>query len=63
MLKFYATQGQIPKRGEIWMPVGGKRHLMMLHLFDIEKVRKFVPHGLDIVACWPGKTIGSTFFG
>lgn len=47
--------------GEIWVPVGGKRHLMMLHLFDIEKARKFVPHGLDIVTCLPGKTIGSTF--
>lgn len=61
MKKYYATKGQIPKQGEVWLPVGDKAHLMMLHLIDIENVKAFIPEELTIKAILPGKTLGIVF--
>ena len=63
MLKFYPQKGQIPKTGEIWQLVGEKKQIVMAHLFDIEKVRQFVPPELQIVSALPGKTLGHVFLG
>jgi hypothetical protein len=60
-MKYYATKGTIPKPGEIWLPVGDKAHLMMIHLFDIEHVKPFIPDELKIKAVLPGKTLGVVF--
>lgn len=61
MQKYYAKQGEIPKQGEIWLPVGDKGHLMMIHLIDIGRVRHYIPEELDIVSIGCGKTIGLVF--
>ena len=61
MKKYYAKQGEIPRQGEIWLPVGDKGHLMMLHIIDIQKVRPYVPKELDIVSIGFGKTFGLVF--
>ncbi len=61
MRKYYAKKGEIPEQGEIWLPVGDKGHLMMLHLVDIDQVRPFVPAELDIAPIGFGKTLGLVF--
>lgn len=61
MRKYYAVKGNIPKPGEVWLPVGDKAHLMMIHLIDIESVKPFVPEELTIKAVLPGKTLGLVF--
>ena len=60
MKKFYAKKGEIPKIGEIWLPVGDKRHLSMLHIFDVEKVKRFIPSEIDIISFF-GKTLGAVY--
>ena len=61
MRKYYAKKGSIPKPGEVWLPVGDKAHLMMIHLIDIERVKAFVPEELTITTVLPGKTLGLVF--
>jgi acetoacetate decarboxylase len=61
MKNFYAKQGEIPKQGEIWLPVGDKGHLMMIHMIDTNKVKSFIPEELDIVSLGFGKTLGLVF--
>lgn len=61
MKKYYATKGKIPKRGEVWLPIGDKAHLVMLHLIDIEHVRPFIPEDMTVKAILPGKTLGLVF--
>jgi acetoacetate decarboxylase len=61
MKKYYATKETIPKQGEVWLPVGNKAHLMMLHLIDIESVKAFIPEELTIKSILPGKTLGLVF--
>jgi hypothetical protein len=61
MKKYYALKGDIPKPGEVWLPVGDKAHLMMIHLIDIKSVRPFVPEELTIKTVLPGKTLGLVF--
>jgi len=43
MKKYFAKPGEIPKQGEVWLPIGDKGHLMMIHLIDIGRVRPFSP--------------------
>lgn len=61
MRKYYAKKGSIPKPGEVWLPVGDKAHLMMIHLIDIERVKAFIPEELTITTVLPGKTLGLVF--
>jgi acetoacetate decarboxylase len=61
MRKYYATKGKIPKIGEVWVPVGDKAHLMMVHLIDIKRIREFIPEELTIKTVLPGKTLGLVF--
>lgn len=61
MKRYYATKGKIPKPGEVWLPVGNKAHLVMLHLIDIKRVRPFIPEELTIKTILPGKTLGLVF--
>ena len=61
MKKFYAVQGRIPRQGEVWLPVGDKAHLMMLHLIDVECIKAFIPEELTIRTIFPGKTLGIVF--
>ncbi len=35
--------------------------IQTLHLLDIERARLFVPPALDIIAIWPGKTLGGVY--
>lgn len=58
MKKYFAKQGEIPRQGEVWLPVGDKGHLMMIHIIDINRVRPFIPEELDIVSIGFGKTLG-----
>ena len=60
-MKYYAAKGEIPKPGEVWLPVGDKAHLMMIHLIDIKCVKEFIPKELQIVPVLPGKTLGLVF--
>jgi hypothetical protein len=61
MKKYYAKKGEIPKQGEIWLPVGDKGHLMMMHIIDIQKVKPFIPEELDVASIGFGKTLGIVF--
>lgn len=61
MKKYYAKKGEIPKPGEVWLPVGDKAHLMMIHLIDIKRVKPFIPEELTIKTVFPGKTLGVVF--
>lgn len=61
MRENHAIKGEIPKVGEIWLPVGDKAHLMMVHLMDIVRVRPFIPEELNVKSVLPGKTLGLVF--
>ncbi len=59
MNRHYAKQGEVPRLGEIWRPIGDKTTVFALYLVDVESVRALVPRQLEIVSVWPGKTLGS----
>lgn len=61
MRRYYARKGEIPKPGEVWLPVGDKAHLMMIHLIDFKRVSPLIPEELTIKAVLPGKTLGLVF--
>lgn len=42
MRRYYARNGEIPKPGEVWLPVGDKAHLMMILLIDNKRVEEAV---------------------
>lgn len=60
---FDAPRGQIPKRGEAWLPVGRKACVGAFFVAPVERVRRLVPAELEIVEVLPGRTVASVFLG
>lgn len=56
-----AQQGEIPRIGETWIPVGRKIHLTQLCLFDVDTVKQYVPKELNIATLTAKKTLGAIF--
>ena len=59
MNRHYAKQGEVPRVGEIWRPIGEKTTVFSLYLVDITIIGVPVPREREIVSVWPGRTLGS----
>lgn len=58
-----APVGAVPKRGELWLPVGDRALAGAFYLVPTARARPLVPSELDIVSVWPGCTVGFAFIG
>ena len=56
-----APQGQIPKLGETWHPVGRKSLVVAAYLAPVDLVRPLVPEEFEIVSVLPGRTLATLF--
>ena len=60
-MHYIAQKDEIPRIGETWVPVGRKIHLIQLCLFDVDRIKQYVPKELSIVRITPRRTLGAVF--